>query len=375
MRLTSLSLRDFRNASTVELQPSPRFNVIVGDNGQGKTNLVEAVHLLATLKSFRGAKNAHLIREGQEEAFCRAWIESGPHRREAELRIRPRSKRVSLNGEVVRKLAGFFGTLNAVTFVPEDVQVMKGSPSDRRLLLDRMVFHAIPSFAEDAARFEKTLKQRNALLKSERPDEGLLSIYDEQLAASGAAVWMRRREMLEALAEPLRENFHRIFSPDLDARWVLAPQGFEALPWDDRAGLEHALQAGLKAARRADYARGFTTVGPHRDDVVATLNGRLVRDYASQGQRRALVLAIKITEIQLLRERWDDAPILLLDDVSSELDPARNRQLFDFLAGFDGQVFITTTDDAVLRLGAPYERWRVEEGRVRLDPLTTTPPG
>ena len=143
MRLTSLSLRDFRNASTVELQPSPRFNVIVGDNGQGKTNLVEAVHLLATLKSFRGAKNAHLIREGQEEAFCRAWIESGPHRREAELRIRPRSKRVSLNGEVVRKLAGFFGTLNAVTFVPEDVQVMKGSPSDRRLLLDRMVFHAI----------------------------------------------------------------------------------------------------------------------------------------------------------------------------------------------------------------------------------------
>lgn len=374
VRLTSLSLRDFRNAEAIDLEPAPGFNVIVGDNGQGKTNLVEAVHLLATLKSFRGAKNAHLIREGAEEAHCRAWIERGPHRRQAELRIRPRSKRVALNGEVIRKLAGFFGTLNAVTFVPEDVQVMKASPSERRLLLDRIIFHAEPSFADESARFEKTLKQRNALLKSDVPDEALLRIYDEQLASSGVDVWLRRRAMLSALEGPLRENFRTIFAPEFDARWELEPQGFEDLPWHDREGLEAALLQGFRSARRADFARGFTTVGPHRDDVAATLDGRPVKAFASQGQRRALVLAIKITEIQLLRERWDDPPILLLDDVSSELDPERNRQLFAFLATFDGQVFITTTDDAVLRLGVPYQRWRVEAGRVRLDPAAAPPP-
>lgn len=362
MRLESIQLTDFRNLRHVDIEPDPRFNVVVGPNGQGKTNFVEAVALLSTLKSFRNAKNAQLVRHDAEQAVCRAWIDRAGKRREVEVIIRPSSKKVSLNGNYVRKLADFFGALNTVSFTPDDVGILKGSPTARRLLLDRMIFHAHPPFADEAADYEGALRQRNALLKNEYPDRALLEVYDEQLATLGVRVVRRRCAMLDELREPFRAAFAEIFSPDLDVDLRYESDWCPEAEQLDDAALNTALRAALRGARRADFARGFTTVGPHRDDLATSLGGQPVRGFASQGQHRAFVLALKITEIRTLRARIGAPPVLVLDDVSSELDPTRNRQLFDFLAGFDGQVFITTTDASYIHLDHARTTWHVRDG-------------
>lgn len=364
MRLESIQLTDFRNLRHVELEPHRRFNVIVGPNGQGKTNFVEAVALLSTLKSFRSAKNAQLIRHGADQAVARAFVDRADVRREVEVRIRPTSKRVSLNGNYVRRLADFFGAINTVSFTPDDVGVLKGSPSERRLLLDRMIFHAHPAFADESASYEQALKQRNALLRQEYIDRALLEVYDEQLADLGVRVVKRRCAMIDELRAPFRSAFADIFSADLPVDLAYSSAWFDPASEADDAGLHYALRQAFRGARRADEARGFTTVGPHRDDLATSLDGQPVRGFASQGQQRAFVLALKITEIRTLERRIGAPPILVLDDVSSELDPVRNRQLFDFLAGFDGQVFITTTDASYIHLDHERTTWHVHDGEL-----------
>lgn len=360
MRLESVQLRDFRNLRSVELEPDPRFNVVVGPNGQGKTNFVEAVTLISTLKSFRSAKNAQLIHHDAELARCAAWVDRAGVRREVEVTVRPGSKKVALNGNHVRRLADFFGTINTVSFTPEDVSVLKGSPSERRLLLDRIIFNAFPAFADEAAAYEAALKQRNALVKQERFDAALLEVYDEQLVAHGLQVVARREAMIEELRAPFQQAFAEIFDPNLPVE-IAYDRTWQA---DESTAPAQALRQALHNARRADLARGFTTVGPHRDDVLTFLAGQPVRGFASQGQHRAFVLALKITEIRTLRARLGAPPILVLDDVSSELDPRRNEQLFEFLAAFDGQVFITTTDEQFVRLHHPYRAWNVRAGEI-----------
>ena len=360
MRLESVQLRDFRNLRSVELEPDPRFNVIVGPNGQGKTNFVEAVALVSTLKSFRNAKNAQLIHHDAPFARCAAWVNRAGVRREVEVIVRPNAKKVALNGNHVRRLADFFGTINTVSFTPEDVGVLKGSPADRRLLLDRIIFNAFPAFADEAAAFDAALKQRNALIKQERFDPALLEVYDDQLVHHGLQVVARREAMVDELRAPFSVAFAEIFDPSLPVE-IAYERTWQPEP---TANPEQALRDALRQARRADLARGFTTVGPHRDDLLTSLAGQPVRGFASQGQHRAFVLALKITEIRTLRTRLGAPPVLVLDDVSSELDPRRNEQLFEFLAGFEGQVFITTTDEQFVRLHHPYRAWHVRAGAI-----------
>ena len=370
MLVRSLRLRDFRNLSAVDIEPDARFNVIVGSNGQGKTNLLESVYLLAALKSFRALRNAALVRNGTESAYCAAWIDRGGVRREVELTLKPRGRKIRLNGNAVRRVSDFFGLVNAVSFCPEDVTVLRDSPGDRRRFLDRMIFNANPKYASEMADYESALKNRNALIKDGIVrDRQLLEVYDQQLIDHGIRVIERRRDHITAIRPELVRTFSEIFGDGFDPGIAYAVRFMDDRPdhdaiLEDRDALEDAYASALAAARRRDLARGFTTIGPHRDDFTTELLGNPMRDFASQGQHRAFVLALKITEIRSLREQLGHYPILLLDDVSSELDPQRNEKLFDFLSTIEGQVFITTTDVDYVRLHHEFRRFDVSCGEV-----------
>lgn len=373
MRIDSLDIRRFRNLDHVAIEPTSGFNVLVGANGQGKTNLIESVYLLATLKSFRSFKTSDLIQNQARDAVASAWVDRGGMRREVRVTLRPGGRKVELNNSTVKRLRDFFGAVNTVAFSPEDIGVLRGSPGERRTFLDRMIFNAQPVFAEEISNYEDALKQRNALLKDEVPNRSLVEVYDAQVIEHGAKVIRRRAQFVREFEEPFARCFDEIFGESLDARITYKPHvldrlGVDAGEWDalfdDELALRETFREGLAKRWKLDSMRGFTTTGPHRDDLDTFLEGETVKTYASQGQHRAFVLALKIAEIRQLHRNFGFYPILLLDDVSSELDRVRNERLFDFLATIDGQVFVTTTDDDYIRLSIDYARFDVREGTV-----------
>jgi DNA replication and repair protein RecF len=323
------------------------------------------VSLLATLRSFRSFRNRDLIEREQNDSVIAATVQRGEQRRDVKVTIHSNGKRVELNSKPVRDLGLFFGQLNTVTFSPEDVGVFKASPADRRLFFDRIIFNLTPAYAQEMNEYETALRSRNALLKVEHPEPALLEAWNEPLARAGAAVIHRRMRLLELLHERFQSAFSEIFAADFQATLAYECAVMDA----GESGrtleqTEQRLRAELRATTSRDVARGFTGVGPHRDDFLANLNGDPIRTWGSQGQHRAFVLALKTTEIRLLEQTLGFAPMLLLDDVSSELDPERNARLFQFLATFTGQVFITTTDPSFIRIDSAARRWRVREGTI-----------
>ncbi len=374
MLIRALRLKHFRNLSEVTCIPNDRFNVFTGANGQGKTNLLEAIYLLSAVKSFRPQTNAELIEFGASKALLEARVDRGGSERVVKIEISERGKRVFLNNNPVKNLSDFFGTLNVVMFGPEDISLMKGSPSERRKFIDRAIFNAHPAYGTESMHYDEILKNRNALLKQPRVDRDLLGVYDEQLIQYGAAILERRLDFLEHFEPVLQRIFRLIFDPSFDVdiaydiSWSPTPIDHPREELATRAQMESLIAEALGATAKEEQDRGHTVVGPHRDDLSATLNGHDVRAFASQGQHRALVLAMKASEITYLEERFHFAPILLLDDVSSELDRERNRFLFDFLHDrMEGQVFITTTHRDYILLEDDISVFAVTDGAI--DPV------
>lgn len=370
MLLEALRLQNFRNLAFVEIEPHPRFNILAGENGQGKTNLLEAVYLLSAVKSFRPQTNADLVRFGQDQAVLEARVDRGGSERIVRLEIGERGKKIFLNESSVRQLSDFFGTVNVVMFGPEDIAILKGSPSERRRFIDRAIFNAHPAYATEVQHYEDVLSQRNALLKEQRVDNSLMSVYDEQLVQYGAQIIDRRLKFLRHFRPLMARTFKSIFdeSFEADIRYDMKWSERDDLTEDnlaDRLAIERVLAHGLDQTRDAERMRGYTLIGPHRDDLQTSLNERDVKTFASQGQHRAFVLAMKIAEITHLEERYHFAPILLLDDVSSELDRERNRFLFDFLRNrMEGQVFITTTHRDYILLEEDVQVFDVDGGQI-----------
>lgn len=376
MRLGALGARGLRNLQEFRIEPHPRFNIVAGRNAQGKTNLLEAVYVLGSLKSFRTASHRDMIHFDADAAVIVAHIEREGVARDVRVELDQRRRKVQVNGQYVRRLADYLGSVQAVLFAPEDVTLLKGSPGDRRTFLDRAVFNSRAASLEELTEHAGILKQRNALLKDERPAPQLLDVYTEQIADAGAKVAATRLDYLHQLEPYFRTAFTEIFGADagldvalgMTVSWADEPlaAGSEPLGADLIA---EAMRREFARRRGEEVRRGTTVLGPHRDDLQVKLAGRLAKAHASQGQHRALVLALKVSEIQLLRERFNVEPVLLLDDVSSELDATRNGQLFDFLGGFHGQVFITTTSEAYIRLDPKHERktWHIEQGVLRTD--------
>ena len=346
MILRELRVRGWRNIAAATFRPGPRATVLYGQNGQGKTNLVEAAHFLTTFRSFRTNHLDEAVPWGLARAEVEGDVAVGGLERTIAVTVAGGRKSALCDGKPVGRAAARMQGVAAVLFVPEDLLLPKAAPAERRRFLDRAIFAADRTYSSDAVAFERVLRSRNAVLREPGSRPALLDTYDEELARTGARVVRRRREMVAALAPRVEALFAAIHS-DLGARiryrghpTVDAAQGDEAV-----AG---ALLAGLGARRALDQRRGFTGFGPHTDDLELELGGHPASDHGSQGQLRSLVLALKLAELACLDERQGEAPLLLLDDVASELDEVRRGKLFETIAALPGQTLISVTDRDLL---------------------------
>ena len=380
MRLTHLTLHNFRNYVRLELDLPPGVTLLVGDNAQGKTNLLEAVYYLATSRSSRAGAERELVNwlAVEQEPLPYARLVGHVRRAERELTLEITltrqanngsryRKQIRLNG-VNRRAMDLLGQLTAVLFVPEDIALVSGSPSRRRRYLDAMLCQIEPAYCRALARYNRIVTQRNALLRDLRErggDPAQLTFWDEQLVEHGALLVARRRAALIALDE-LAGDIHADLTDGAERlRLRYAP----SVALGDEATAEaigDAFRRQLLELRQREIPAGVTLVGPHRDEVRFLIHGVDAGVYGSRGQQRTAALALKLAEVHLMRRETGHRPVLLLDDVLSELDGHRRRFLLRWLASTDGpeQTVVTTTDAGVLPLSflARCRTWRIEGG-------------
>ena len=344
MRLTRVALSNLRNYSTLDFEPVAGLNVFVGDNAQGKSNLLEAISLLGTGKSFRTSKEADLIKTGLEVASIsgEAQMRAGAIRLSCTITNTARGTRkiYTVNGESV-KYAKFLGSAKVVTFIPSDLQLVSGAPALRRSMLNTALAQDDPRYYHNMVRYQKAVTQKNALLRGEvEPDAELIEIYNHALMEAGTALMLARSLFVAAL-DRAAQGVHRGWiagEEKLALRY--APNVSFEVPTAD--GIGAAFLARLAERREAEFARKVSLVGPHRDDVEFILDDASLAAYGSQGQQRTAVLALKVAEYMVMHERSGEAPLLLLDDVLSELDPARAHAFMAGVGAYE-QAFMTTT--------------------------------
>jgi DNA replication and repair protein RecF len=343
MRLTTLHLSNVRNYAQLELEPSEGLNVFIGRNAQGKSNLLEAISLLGTGKSFRTSRERDLIRDGFELATIggEAQVRAGIVRLGCTITASARGTRklYAINGRPVR-YAKFLGSVRVVTFVPADLQLVSGPPAGRRAFLNVALAQEQKTYYHELARYQKALAQKSALLRSEGEiDPQLLAIYNETLVEAGTAIMLSRIQFTALLASAAERVHAKWTGAERLAVRYQASVPVEVPSADAIAG---AFSASLHAQAAQERARQMSLVGPHRDDVELLLDGRSLAAYGSQGQQRTAVLALKVAEYSVMQERSGEAPLLLLDDVLSELDPDRARAFVQGVGEFQ-QAFITAT--------------------------------
>lgn len=353
MYLQTLYLKQFRNYQEQRLELHQGKTILVGDNAQGKTNLLEAVALLSTLKANRARRDRDLIMHGETISQITSTINRETAPVELAIALRSNGRRTcTINGEKSRRQIDFIGILNVVQFSSFDLELVRGSPEQRRNWLDGILVQLEPIYAHILQQYNKVLRQRNALLKEFKKSDQLLNsqkselaLWDAQLATLGARVTVRRSRALQRLT-PIAETWHQIISgktEELDIKYL---PNVEAM--QDETIRESAQKAGLAFLEKiqnraiAEHYQGTTLVGPHRDEIAFFLNQQPVRQFGSHGQQRTLVLSLKLAELKLIEEVIGTPPVLLLDDVLAELDPKRQNQLFQaILDRF--QTLITTT--------------------------------
>ena len=358
MYLKTLHLRYFRNYQEQRVDFIAPKTILVGNNAQGKSNLLEAVELLATLRSHRMARDRDLVREGEAFGQVNATLERQTGIIDLSLTLRRGGRRtVALNSEYLRRQLDFLGVLNAVQFSSLDLELVRGGPEQRRHWIDTLLIQLEPVYAYILQQYNQVLRQRNAFLKArgERLEvrgsdsDSELAVWNAQLAAVGARVIRRRSRGIERLA-PIASAWHASIS---DRTEILQVKYAPNVPLT-QGSPEEVQQAFLeKIAQRviAEQHQGTSLVGPHRDEIELTINQTPARQYGSQGQQRTLVLALKLAELKLIEEVIGESPLLLLDDVLAELDPNRQNQLLEAIQD-RFQTLITTT-----HLGAFDSQW------------------
>ncbi len=348
MLLQELCLRHYRNYAALSASFSPTLNVVVGANAQGKTNLLEAIGLLATTKSLRGSRDQDLIAFDAEFATDTGVVVR-ERRPDVTLEVtigRGQLKQVRIHSVRQQRLIDFIGQFNAVSFSSADIEVVRGEPSLRRRFLDLEISQIGPSYVHALAHYRRVLEQRNRLLKALRDggQRGLLgdslAAWDEQLLEHGSHMVQRRRLFVRHLEELARPIHARL--TEGEERLGLSYECSFPLPEGGVEEIRTAFAQALREHRTEELRRGISLVGPHRDDLLLEINGRDVRIYGSQGQQRTAALSTRLAEIEVIRELTEEPPVCLLDDVLSELDDLRRAQLFDVTVG-TCQTFLTCT--------------------------------
>jgi DNA replication and repair protein RecF len=336
MGVTTLWLADFRCFESVEFCPDPGVTVIRGENGTGKTSLLEGVGLLATMRSFRGANREAMVRSGAKQAIVRGEVSDGARRVlvEAELPLH-RAGRIQVNRQVVRRIADLGGALRISVFSPEDLDLVQGPPAKRRDFLDTSLVSVDVTMEPVVSEVDRILRQRGALLRQahglQSEVESSLAVWDERLGVAGTTLAQGRERLVEDLSEPVADAYRYLARKD--SQLSLAYER----SW------EGDLADALAAGRTEDLRQQTTNRGPHRDELVIFLNGMPARSQASQGEQRSAALALRLALHELATTRFSGAPVLLLDDVFSELDPRRAGLLAERLP--EGQVLLASAVD------------------------------
>ena len=342
LNITRLELRDFRSYTEFELDPDPTLTILVGPNAAGKTNIIEAVQLVTAGDSFRRPQWADLVRWGQREAGVTLTAQGDGRHLQTTLAVSEAGRRVyKVNGKVRKRMAEVAGVIPCVTFTPDDLSIVKNSADRRRGAIDAVGDQLSPAYMTARLHYERIVRQRNALLKNPPLESGVFSALTERLVAEGVAFMGHRHRLFNRVAAKMSEVYGTL-SPgeELAASYV---------PSWERAGIpsegseSEAMTRALEQKDSEERARGLTLLGPHRDEITFTVNGREARAYASQGQARTIALAWKLAEVAVMSDIAGQPPILLLDDVMSELDEERRHALAAFVGGA-AQTLLTTTN-------------------------------
>lgn len=324
MIVKSLELSDFRNYETLTMDFEKGTNILYGNNAQGKTNILEAIYLSGTTKSHKGSRDKDMIRFGSEESHLRVLVEKKDSSFQIDMHLKKnRTKGIAINRIPIKKAGELFGILNIVFFSPEDLNIIKNGPSERRRFMDMELCQLDKIYLDDLAKYHRILNQRNKLLKDIHHKPGLkdtLSVWDLQLALYGCRIIKRRREFVYQLNE-IVTGIHDAISGGKEQMVLTYEPNIK----------EDNFESELKKSLEKDLKFGLTSMGPHRDDMSFSIKGKDIRKFGSQGQQRTSALSLKLSEISLVEHIIHDKPILLLDDVLSELDHSRQNYLLDHI--------------------------------------------
>lgn len=362
MKALKLSGKRFRNLNEFEFDPTETVNVIYGDNAQGKTNLLEALWVFTGGKSFRGSKDSELIAIGSENSVLE--LDFFAYHREQTAKIKIEGKREnSVNGILKKTSAEMVGEFSCVFFAPSSLNLIKEGPAMRRKFLDAAICQAKPVYTSVLSRYNKALKQRNALLKDIKYSSSLLDlleVWEEELAVTGAQVIVFRNAYTEKLFPKVKSSYSGISGEkeEIEIKYISETPNFNM----KKLEIYDILRNELKKVRSYDIKQGFTSIGAHRDDLDIKINGLSAKAFGSQGQQRSCVLALKLAEAAVLKDVTGEEPVALLDDVMSELDLNRQDYLLNRLK--DNQVFITCCDPAPLLRLTDGKVFKMENGKL-----------
>ncbi|MFZ0827826.1 MAG: DNA replication/repair protein RecF [Verrucomicrobiia bacterium] len=356
MHLARLRLRDFRNYRRLDADFAPGFHLLLGDNAQGKTNILEAVYLLATLRSFRGVGGAQMIRHGQKGYFAGGNV-TGQGEHEIKMYWSAKERKLALDGRPVKKLTDYLGVLRTVVFCTEDVQLVKGAARARRRFLDLLLAQTQPGYLPLLQRYMHAVRARNALLKQRSTDEATLDSFSRELVELGDQIIRARRELAPKFSPLARLTYRRISNDAEELRLEYQPS------------VKKDFAVELAQSRNRERTYRSTLVGPHRDDLQLLLNEKSAAQFGSEGQKRTLAIALKMAQAEYLTGIHGSAPILLIDDVMGELDVKRRSGFLPLLEQArrtSGQVFMTATEENwPAELGKDLQRWQVQAGNLK----------
>ena len=351
-----MKLRDFRNYPRLDAAFSPGFHLLLGDNAQGKTNILEAIYLMATLRSFRGVGGAQMVNHGAKGYFVGGKV-VGQGSHEIKMYWSAAERKLSLDGRPVRKLTDYLGVLRVVIFCTEDLQLVKGPARARRRFIDLLLTQTHPAYLPLLQRYARALRSRNALLKRRDPDEAALDSFSAELVRAGDELTRLRRELIPRLSPLARLAYRRISNDAEDLRIEYQP------------GVKRDFAVELAQSRRREQAYRSTLIGPHRDEFPFLLNDRSAAQFGSEGQKRTLAIALKMAQAEYLTGLHGAAPVLLIDDVMGELDVKRRAGFLPLLERAHhsrGQVFMTCTEENWPReLARDLQRWEVRSGTLK----------
>lgn len=339
MFVEQVFLSNFRNYEAGNVRFKEGTNVIYGANACGKTNILESIYIMSTTRSHRGAKESEMIKFGNDFAKIAAKFYSHGREHKAEIDIfSDKKKRIKINGVVANKTSQLMGYLNTVIFCPEDLKLVKGSPGVRRKMLDLGICQLRQKYFHSLSAYYKILEQRNKLLK-ENPESDMLWVWDEKLVESGTDIIWYRNSFIERLNEKIKKIIYEICNESIE---LIYDCGFLISDFKDKECIKKSFEEELNKNLLREKKFGMSLVGPHRDDFKIILNGNEAKFYASQGQQRTIALAIKMAEVELIKDDMGERPVLLLDDVLSELDENRRGYILNKIKNI--QVIITCTD-------------------------------